>query len=729
MLEEFEKSTQKDTSVVQWQGFNEDGKLTVKDGDLSPVVKGAGQKYPNNNSKLILDTAGSVEQRKSSKKKRAITNRPLDVQYKPVPKTPFVARDVTAFITQEGLLDSSGGFGGVSQVGDYIIAYRAILGYGAASFTEAFGYEVDDSNDGDYTYTLSNIDRSYISKSFCNNYNCEPDTIYPVNASPDDIFSVILVAASGVILDFGQTYSLLPYVSVTVGGNTVSFQHTAGAFFGYGSYYVNNVIFGKKYSTDCTVSLGGVAAAGWGDVETVIKTASVFLANNAKYYYTFSSGESTVTRTINLSSIVTGDIITHEKIHEYRTREISGNIEVVLVYSVFAVVVMDTENEYEDVVDPNDINEPILGGIGKFTPYFVHTKLNLTTGSLNKKITQASLNADVTWTGIDMVNNTTGLSSRIPSSNYDDLSAQFPFGAFIIYDLNYVTSQMGHMQRIVQYMGDADDVWQMVDPSPIFTKAYEGDWISQFIWDSTDFISTQYNRTDWGRLVNFIKLSYYHGTFYGYKNAPLVLYPEVGPDCYDPLINQTVKGEYYYGDLPSTFNITEMNTIRDVNMPNESYADALYITNNTTGWGTYYGTRKQGALNDTNPVRITKSYGPLFEIDVREIVGTFCYEVGNRSETFLDLLAKDNLDYILNDPVGYDTVPLERYKVINGEVQFITKFAHNFAVGDVVSISGTEYVDGTFTISESGGNSSFVVSVTAEDTDSFISTSGTAAKV
>ena len=68
LLEEFAKSLEEDTTVVKWQGFDEDGKLTVKNKDLTPAVNGLGQKYATKGSDLILDNAGSVEQRKSRRK-------------------------------------------------------------------------------------------------------------------------------------------------------------------------------------------------------------------------------------------------------------------------------------------------------------------------------------------------------------------------------------------------------------------------------------------------------------------------------------------------------------------------------------------------------------------------------------------------------------------------------------------------------------------------------------
>ena len=64
LLEEFARSRKKDTEIVQWQGYNEDGKLLAKNKDLVPTVDGLGQKYATKGSDLILDSAGSVEQRK-----------------------------------------------------------------------------------------------------------------------------------------------------------------------------------------------------------------------------------------------------------------------------------------------------------------------------------------------------------------------------------------------------------------------------------------------------------------------------------------------------------------------------------------------------------------------------------------------------------------------------------------------------------------------------------------
>ena len=71
LLEEFAKSLQQDTTVVKWQGYGQDGKLVVKNKDLTPTVDGVGQKYVTKGSDLILDSTGSVEQRKARRKQPA----------------------------------------------------------------------------------------------------------------------------------------------------------------------------------------------------------------------------------------------------------------------------------------------------------------------------------------------------------------------------------------------------------------------------------------------------------------------------------------------------------------------------------------------------------------------------------------------------------------------------------------------------------------------------------
>ena len=416
------------------------------------------------------------------------------------------------------------------------------------------------------------------------------------------------------------------------------------------------------------------------------------------------------------------DFYEHYKIHEYRTRVIVGDEEQVVLYSVFFVVAIDTENEYVDEIDTNPRTKNVWGGVGKFTPYFIHTKLNLNTGELNSKKTEASFNSTNQQDGIRYVNGITTNPgyADLPSSSRASMATEFPFGALCIYTFNnnYVTS--GHMFRIRKFSASVfNSLFYLVDISPVFTKAYEEDWISKYTWDNTGYTGSYIS---FNRIKLFLNLAYYHGTFYGYKNGAFITYPEVSP-CTTPNTSTGVRNEYNYGDLTSTLNYAQIVAITN-SFSFDTYDNLLDLTS----WGQYNATQLVSAPTATNPAKTTKRYGPSFAIDVNQYSFSDCYEYHGRVESYMNLLAQTDLNYILNDPIGYDTVPLESYEVISEEANLTTKFAHNFAVNDTVSITGAQDINGTYTVTEVTTNLNFKVSVTVDDTDGLVATNGTATK-
>lgn len=723
LLEEFARSTQKDTEVVQWQGYNEDGKLLAKNKDLVPTVDGLGQKYATKGSDLILDSAGSVEQRKARRRQQEVAPKR---EAPPIPPIPFVPRSANPLIQ---LFDETAGeFTDIFQVGDYIVTYRNLSGTSrntiasTNSFGDGFG-EIWESNygfNGTASVFVPTVDRSFVYKTFCNSYNCKPDTVFPVNATPNDVFSVIVASASGRIFDFG-TFTIDPQAEITVGSETKSWRHTqTPSSQGFHYYDANIVNFGKRYSTDLTVNVGGATnGPTWGNIDYVCKTNSTFLCNDAKYYYTFSNEGTVATRIIDLNTILDGDFYVHEKIHEYRTRVIVGSDEQVILYSVFFVTVIDTENQYEDVINSNPQYRNTWGGVGKFTPYFVHTKLNLTTGQISSKKTQASIRSGLSVDGIRYMNGITDYLSDLPASSRTNLASEYPFGAFMIYHFGNGIST-GHMFR-VDVFRQYNRIHNLVDPSPIFSNAYSEDWISNFAFDDTGYASTTYNLY-WDRLVSFLNLSYYDGVFYGHRTGSFIPYPETAP-CSVPNSTTITKTFNNYGDLPSTLNISEMYTI-SINLVANTPPETLDLSS----WGQYNAARIIAPANDTVPAKTTKYYGPLFPIGVAQDVFSYCYENYSRSESYRHLLASNNLDYIFNDPIGYSTVPLVQYEAINGEINLTTKFAHNFAVNDTVAITGTQDINGTYTVIEVTTNLNFKVSLDIDDTDGLIDINGTATK-
>jgi hypothetical protein len=718
---------------VKWQGFNEDGNPIVKDGDKTRAVRGVGNTGQVKNTKLIYDEENSVEYKRTKKERQpsAIT--------RPEVKSAAVRAKPRAFIHPVEIFEFEGAeFLEKMLVGDTIIAYRRLALARPRILYETFYETIEQldlaQNGGSINRYISSVDRADIGKIHCGSTSCPPDgTTNLYGVSPGNIFSVIIFYGQAEIFQASYEIFLIdPRMEATIGNMTESFEHVSEDFTGGVGYYnIDIVNFGKRYSTDFEITVSGlktVAYLGSLSYRTFVHT--LFLANEAKYYYTFANGETTGTRVVDLSSILEGDFYQHYKIHEYRTRIIVGDEEQVVLYTVFFVVVIDTENEYRDEYDINSTgtNYRVVGGVGKFTPYFIHTKLNLSTGQLSSKTTQASVNPNNPSSGIDIVN-IFGYTS-IPNANKATLSAEFPFGCMCIYHIDRsglysYDSQTWSSQwdKGTSYGFDNGGVFDVVDVSPIFSQAYEEDWISNIVWDNTGYAANDYS-TDYANIIDFLNLSYYNGVFYGYKNGPFIRYDTslINLPCANPRTSDNVKNEYNYGDLPSTLNYTQMLSILN-SMSQDTYDNLLDLTD----WGQYNATLEFQYWQSTDPTSY-KWYGPLFPIDIPQTAYVVCYDRHSTDEYYYQLLSGRNLDYILNDPIGYNTVPLESYQIISGESNLTTKFAHNFAVNDTVSITGTEVMDGTYTVTEVTTNLNFKVSVTLGNTNGLVATNGTATK-
>jgi|TARA_B100000035_G_scaffold312440_1_gene323886 hypothetical protein len=698
-----------------WQGYTTNGNGIVKQNGIYKVVKVIGNVALPKNTIVYIDDQNTIE---TGFKRVLPENRGYDKQSIVPTIADRIKRPLLLFDDLEE-----------ENVGDFIITYKSLDGYSNgyrdAAFSEIFG---DDVTQGDFEETrdFTAVDRSYIYTPGCNSYGCDWDTGYEIAATTDDVFSVVLAKGTGNWFNFGN-FPTIPYLDMTVGSTTKSIQLNSTPYsWDYQSFEI--VDFGKRYSTDVSVSWGvnnnGVT---WGSsMSYSVSTASLFLANNAKYYYTF--GEQSVTRTINLNSIISGDIAVHKRIHDYRTREIVGDNEHVVMYSVFAVVGVDTTQHVQDVINTQhpsgypDVD--IWGGVAGYTPYFVHTKLNLTTGQLQYKTTQASLHSSM--------NNKSGLyhvNGFIDSYGYSTITNTvydaFPFGCVAIYHFQQGT---GFMNNLTKHSSRFADFWRLVDPAPIFSEAYDGDWISKFTFDDTGYNysgsgTTAY--TYWSRIEAFLELDYYAGTFYRYKNRGLIPYPETGPDC-SLDTTDTIRTTQYYGDLPSTLNVSQMQTIRYYGFNVDTYENVL----NLTDWIQYDAARFRSSFSASSGqlVRSHKFHGPPFTLNIDQLEIPGCYEVAMRDDVFMHYLSQQNLNYILNDEFLYETVPVLSYRIFNNVAYITTKFPHAFAVNDSVQLNGVGALNGTFTVATVPNNTNFTIAVSSGDVDSTTVSGATATK-
>ena len=470
LLEEFARSRKKDTEIVQWQGYNEDGKLLAKNKDLVPTVDGLGQKYATKGSDLILDSAGSVEQRKARRRQQEVAP---ERETQPTPPIPFVPRSADILLQ---FFDATAEFTEIYEVGDYILTYRKLKGDPTIQVVSRsyWGHQFYDEfsviNTGiTFDVEVEGIDRNYVQPAYlgCNVDSCPPDSSTAQGMDEGDIFSVVLGEIHGSMLEWASSstsrWTVKPNATMTVGSQTVSFTDQTPNLYGWARYIRRIVDYGVRQSVDFRVQ-GSMATPGGaqGTLEYQVETYSCFICDEAKYYYTFLNDGTAVTRTIDLAPMVQEGIYEHDKIHEYRTREIVGDKEEVIVYNVFYVDTIDTEYHW-DVLDYeyasvggtiDDGYKRWWGGVGKQVPYYIHTRLNLTTGQMSSRTTKCTVVAGLPKDGLFYVNDLDDPAGdftlgwhHMTQETRDLMSPLFPFGAFVVYAISnsYVGFNFRHL--------------------------------------------------------------------------------------------------------------------------------------------------------------------------------------------------------------------------------------------------------------------------------------------
>lgn len=573
LLEEFEKSTQKDTSVVQWQGFNEDGKLTVKDGDLSPVVKGVGHKYPNNNSKLILDTAGSVEQRKSSKKKgsRLAATRPVDVKVKDVPVIPFVPRSaIVALLETE---DEQG------TTIDKIIAGTYLI------FTEYPWGRYDD----DYESFSDDLETE--------NWNSINTSVY---FSPNLLHSESEVEQMWYFGTLGYTvrtgspidssYSPPPndpaphtsYITVGAPFNlNASITSSAGEFFrtnaGHKHIYGQVTDYSGSYQVDISmeddhqIDYRLYGFYGWAHLSYDFR----YMAFKKQIYRLTSSpinGESQST-VIDLKNYIDDLILYADIVHNYVTsiKVDDYNAEQVafLIIEVHTVNMNQTDFEETSSVHhfTGDIREnEAMTWIGEKKHFVLHLKVNLTRGTVEHRKAQVTedYRGDLFTEGWSVtVKNGVEYLLRLRG---DGLWG----GAYS----SIVTSYTSYPLSPTQY----------------FRNAFEGDWLYEFrnmTWDPSSHYNTLYD------IYTFLNGHYYDGKWYmtdGYGfgiNGGWLM--RTGDTIYERAYVDTTSG--LGAGQPVNNDVTDItNVVSYVQASSTTYSVETFFTEQRVGSDNKYST-------------------------------------------------------------------------------------------------------------------------------------------
>lgn len=558
MLEEFEKSTQKDTSVVQWQGFNEDGKLTVKDGDLSPVVKGVGQKYPNNNSKLILDTAGSVEQRKSSKKKgsRLAATRPVDVKVKAVPVIPFVPRSAIVAITEDDFVEFYEG-----PVYDWIMLYHSD-NYIEPNVNYAQWNTYVEAND--YTYDSNYGASDYDSGS---HYETRPTT-YGKCFRVSTVYTYIRTDGSGSYPGSASATATNGSLTSTLSRSNVT-NYTKLHDFDYAIEETNQ---SQTAVCEAQTMIHPYTGNPWGRA-AARATTTFFQFPNAKIYIQWPDDEngSRNLKTLDLNDYVSYPVYQFTLLRNFAKLETDSlGRPVTILYHTYSIAHVDMTDLDNPRVSTNSV--PYVGTVTNTNQYFgkiyrgiLLLKTNLSTGST--------------------------VSNYVPAQGYNNDD--------YIGDLDY---DDGGYSFGATYTNDENNLSYYNYPQAIWQNAFDGDWISAFsgiAWDSTAEANIQLVE-----LSNFLQISWdsandvwERGLHTDPPNSPQ--YSDV--KNYDPATSgRWLNGQPYYNDYRDIENLgwsVTYNPTSTTDLPGVD--DFVEIT--ITSLDTPYVPDYQLEIDNTNP--------------------------------------------------------------------------------------------------------------------------------
>ena len=444
LLEEFAKSLQQDTTVVKWQGYGQDGKLVVKSKDLTPTVDGVGQKYVTKGSDLILDSTGSVEQRKARRSQLApVSSKKL----RAIPPETLVPRS-TIIVFPEFEED-------LEEVFGWIVIY----------FSEPTIWNAGNSNS-----TLARCD-SVQYNPYYGIYDADYERHY--NGQPATHGKCLRVST---VYAHGFTAS---YITGIINENgTADATATLGSLSASVSLTATNGGSAEGYDFDYAIEETNLSQAADCETETFYSTlfnsplgeatarAATFYFQfpNAKIYLQWPDDQNgNVNRiTLDLNDYVDYSVYKFDRARNYAKLENGAAI----LYHTYSVGHVDTSYEDQPVI--TTYFQPYDGNItrtvikfGKIYKGILHLRTNLSTGSTTSK-----------YTPVDGYNN----DLRLGYFYYTD------------------HGQMGMWDETnLEYWNYFDD------PQAIWQNAFDGDWISAFsgiAYDATAQANISFNELD-----------------------------------------------------------------------------------------------------------------------------------------------------------------------------------------------------------------------------------------
>lgn len=654
LLEEFAKSTRKDTEVVQWQGYNEDGKLQVRNKDLDPVVDGLGQIYQTKGSDLIFDNKGTVEQRKARRRQAPVelVERIQQIpEGKIFPRTNIIVFEETA--EGEELL-------GTMLLGMYMVYYVDNW----YNFYSSFW-----SNQNNYSlYTQSSADRNVTEF-------LEPNISAVDEEKVDEIFYIGVASFSvltGTPLDGteygGPSADPGPHTSsasigapFNLSGSTTS---TTGQAFRRNHGAVQ--VFGKTTDTDINFECDIVQHS---EHQNDYRLAGFFGDSRVRYYlYWFSvkkyiyylqsnavNNEDQYVK-IDLAKYVDDSIMDFKIRHSYTTNvKVDNYTEHSISFLIFEIHTVDfDQSDSEETITTDSFGDTSRDEKnvwrGEKKSWVLHFKINLTTGTIEHKKQQALNNR----TGDNIIEEANSSYVKNGKEYYVYSEAEGANGA-----------ASGYIS--VNSFSTTD-----VSANYFFANAYEGDWLYKFrnlVIDETDTVS--YGYSGWLNVLKFLRMHYYDGSWYGYINGYYL--PSTFTNVYIVTwANQTGVGA---GEASNNdYTDIQSAVVTLTSFPDETYTYETYFTEERVGAGN---------------LLITKSwYVPDFnyQVDTNRWLPSFSYV----------------------QPAKHDIVGINSYSATSTTIFISTALLTSARTNYSVVISGTNLIDGTYLVENIDENSLIV---------------------
>ncbi len=718
---EAEKNT--DAEVVEWQGFDADGKPTIKNSDKIETATGLGNVAQRKGTKLIYDKNSSVEYKKRKRKELPPIKKqeiPAVVRRKRISRSLMLTADL--FGTAEELFD-------IPSTGFYMITYGTVQ--------------------PDFAVLISNV--AVFAGGFVGGSQ-QPETItrtlivddYTSMATGSSTYRISLGAVAfrseaGV----GGVPDGTASASVTGLGINLSVNGSGNAT---GTAVALNVQQTTAGGSSALLATGKFELTGppnyvqvnLGEGSANLDFAYISL-QRAIYYFQMPNNTATgqaKVRQIDLNKITPNRVYESRIVHNYVSREAND----VFVYTIYYVLDLDMSQQYEIRNTNTQSEKDIIRLIGKVTKYIVHTKLNMSTGKYEYKINESPDTGTFTTSG-----------QLIPYDRYGPETGSG--GTWLIRVSAHAKSvgplfASGHQIAAVSisqsaYRGFAKSPNSRFNfnPEAIWRESYEGDWLyvhRNLTWDAT----AAANVSDQD-IQNFLNLSYKNGFFWMYYDS------ELGSYSTPPFFKRkNIVGSGWEGNTPLTgtyADIVSMYSFTNSVADSTSYLWSDYfdgtvpnVPGDYSSWRTW--TLAEQNHTTTNIANYSGTYG-----EQQPSVDEYSYTLPNFSLAANVLEAGDPVGNRLSYPkTWFNFVPVDSIRLIS--YQITTETINNlqqqvftlttasrgyaFSAGDVIKITEDAAINGLYSIYQVTSTTQFkVILPGSANTSGVITTTGIATKL